>query len=61
MKATSTTTNCHSCGARVEGAQHLRICDGCLDARLAHLGRPLARPSRWTRAFALGDMMRAAI
>ena len=61
MKATSTPTKCHSCRAQVEGAQHLLICDSCLDARLAQLERSLARPPRWNRAFAFGDVLRAAI
>jgi hypothetical protein len=63
MKATSIPTKCHSCRARVEGAQHLPICDRCLDARLTQLEHSLGRPPRWTRAraFALGDVMRAAI
>jgi hypothetical protein len=46
MKATSTTTKCQSCGALVECAQHLCLCDSCLDARLAELERSLARPRR---------------
>jgi len=61
MKATSTPTKCHSCRARVEGAQHLPICDGCLDARLAQLERSPARPPRWTRSFTFGDVLRAAV
>lgn len=63
MKATSTptTTRCHGCRARVEGAQHLLICDSCLDARLAQLERSSGRPPRWSRTFAFGDVLRAAI
>jgi hypothetical protein len=59
MKATSTTTKCHSCRARVEGAQHLLICDRCLDARLAQLERSFGRPPRWTGA--LTRVLSAAI
>jgi hypothetical protein len=46
MKATSTTTHCHTCSALVECAQHLPLCDRCLDARLAQLERGLGRPPR---------------
>jgi hypothetical protein len=50
MKATSTTTHCHCCRAVVDCAQHLPLCDSCLDARLAALERSSGRPSRWTGA-----------
>jgi hypothetical protein len=46
MKTTSTITHCHSCSALVECAQHLPLCDRCLDSRLAQLERGLGRPSR---------------
>jgi anaerobic ribonucleoside-triphosphate reductase len=50
MNATSTTTHCNCCGELVEGAQHLLLCDCCLDARLAALERSSGRASKWTGA-----------
>ena len=46
MKASSTTTKCNSCSAPVDCAQHLPLCDRCLDVRLTELERSLARPRR---------------
>jgi hypothetical protein len=70
MTATATTTKCPGCGARVECAQHLSLCDGCLDARLAALERAGERPLKWTGtlrwpggwrgALAVGDALRVA-
>ena len=37
MKTTSITTSCISCREEVVVAKHLRLCDKCLDARLADL------------------------
>jgi hypothetical protein len=48
MKTTSITTRCRCCGAQVEEAMHVLLCDGCLDARLAELERTRGRPSRWS-------------
>jgi hypothetical protein len=76
MKTTSTTTKCHSCTAPVECVQHLRLCDSCLDARLAQLERSAARPlgwtgalrrptaaraDRWSRAVAVGNALRVVV
>ena len=49
MKATS-STECHGCSGLVECAQHVLLCDSCLDARLAQLERSAGLPPRWTRA-----------
>jgi hypothetical protein len=76
MNATSTTTHCDSCSGLVEGAQHLLLCDSCLDARLAQLERSVRRPPRWTgtlrwptaarsdglgSSLTFGDVLRTAI
>jgi hypothetical protein len=50
MKATSTTSHCDSCSALVECAQHLLLCDRCLDARLAALEGSSRRATKWTGA-----------
>jgi hypothetical protein len=50
MKATSTNCHCDSCSAPVECAQHLLLCDRCLDARMAALERSSGRSTRWTGA-----------
>lgn len=44
MKTTSITTSCISCREEVVVAQHLRLCDKCLDARLVDL----ERTRRWS-------------
>jgi hypothetical protein len=74
MTATSTTKchgcKCHGCSALVDCAQHLPLCDSCLDARLAALERFGERPSKrtgtlrwpggWRGALAVGDALRVA-
>jgi len=44
MKTTSITTSCISCRGEVVVTKHLRLCDKCLDARLADL----ERTQRWS-------------
>ena len=44
MKTASITTSCISCRDEVAGAKHVRLCDKCLDARLADL----ERTRRWS-------------
>jgi len=44
MKTTSIAASCISCREEVVVAKHLRLCDKCLDARLADL----ERTRRWS-------------
>jgi hypothetical protein len=44
MKTTCITTSCISCREEFVVAKHLRLCDKCLDARLADL----ERTRRWS-------------
>jgi hypothetical protein len=74
MKATPTTEchgcKCHGCSALVDCAQHLPLCDSCLDARLTALEHSSERPSKrtgtlrwpggWRGALAVGDALRVA-
>jgi hypothetical protein len=66
MTATSTTTSCDCCRAKVEGAKHVLLCDGCLDARLTELESMRSRPGRrrgagvWNGALAVGAVLHVA-
>jgi hypothetical protein len=66
MKTTWITTSCRRCGARVEGAKHVLLCDGCLDARLVELERLRGRTPKWpgagswNGALAIGAVLGAA-